>query len=41
MALSTIENLEEKIEIIRENTYDNELADIYIKELFDREKEYD
>jgi len=36
-----LENLEEIIEKIKENTYDNELADIYIRELLDRNKEYD
>ena len=29
------------IKEIKENTYDNELADIYIRELLDRDKEYD
>ncbi len=36
-----MENLDEIIKEIRENTYDNELVDIYIRELLDREKEYD
>ena len=36
-----MENLDEIIKEIRENKYDNELADIYIRELLDREKEYD
>ena len=36
-----MEKLEEIIKVIRENTYDNDLADIYIRELLDREKEYD
>ena len=36
-----MEDLDRIIEEIRKNTYDNELADIYIKELLDRDKEYD
>jgi len=36
-----MENLDEIIEEIKKNTYDNELADIYIRELLDRNKEYD
>ena len=36
-----MENLDEIVKEIRENTYDNELTDIYIRELLDREKEYD
>ena len=32
---------EEIMKKIRENTYDNELADIYIRELLNGEKEYD
>ena len=36
-----MENLDEIIKEIKENTYDNELADIYIRELLDRDKEYD
>jgi len=32
---------EEIMQEIRENTYDNELADIYIRELLNWEKEYD
>ena len=36
-----MEHLDEIIKEIRENTYDNELADIYIRELLDSEKEYD
>ena len=35
------ENLEEIIKEIRENIYDNELFEIYIRELLDRDKEYD
>ena len=34
-------NLDKIINQIRENVYDNELADIYIRELLDRDKEYD
>ena len=37
----TMENLDEIIKEIRKNTYDNELADIFIRELSDRDKEYD
>ena len=33
-----MENLDEIIKEIKENTYDNELADIYIRELLDSEK---
>ena len=36
-----MEDLDQIIKEIRENTYDDELADIYIKELLDRDKEYD
>ncbi len=36
-----MEDLDQIIEQIKENTYDNELADIYIRELLDRNKEYD
>ena len=36
-----MKDLEEIMIEIRENTYDNELADIYKRELLDREKEYD
>ena len=36
-----MENLDEIIKEIKENIYENELADIYIRELLDREKEYD
>ena len=36
-----MENLDEIIKEIRGSTYDNELADIYIRELLDRDKEYD
>ena len=36
-----MEDLDQIIKDIKENTYDNELADIYIRDLLDREKEYD
>tara|TARA_B100000945_G_C20220284_1_gene520299 strand:- start:327 stop:437 length:111 start_codon:yes stop_codon:yes gene_type:complete len=36
-----MEDLEQIIEEIKENTYDNELADIYIRELLDQNKEYE
>tara|TARA_B100001287_G_C22248789_1_gene329446 strand:- start:153 stop:263 length:111 start_codon:yes stop_codon:yes gene_type:complete len=36
-----MKDLDEIIIKIRKNASDNELADIYIRELFDREKEYD
>ena len=36
-----MEDLDRIIKEIRENIYDNELADIYIRELLDRDKEYD
>ena len=36
-----MEDLAQIIKEIRRNTYDNELADIYIKELLDTDKEYD
>ena len=36
-----MEDLDAIIEEIKENTYDNELADIYIRELLDKNKEYD
>ena len=39
--LSIMENLDEIIKEIRENTYDNELADIYLREFLGKEKEYD
>ena len=41
MGLPTMEDLDQITKEIRENTYDNELADIYIRELLDRAKEYD
>ena len=36
-----MEYLENLIKDIKENTYDDELADTYIRDLLDREKEYD
>ena len=36
-----MEDLYQIIEKIKENTYDNELADIYIRELLDQNKEYE
>jgi len=36
-----MKDLDKIIIEIRENTYDNQLADLYIRELLDREKEYD
>ena len=36
-----MEDLDHFIKKIRENIYENELADIYIVELFGRGKEYD
>ena len=36
-----MEDLAQSIEEIRRNTYDKELADIYIKELLGMDKEYD
>ena len=34
-------NLDEIIKEISDNSYDNELVDIYIRELLDRNKKYD
>ena len=36
-----MENLDEIIKEIKENTYDYELADIYVRELLDQNKEYE
>ena len=36
-----MENLDEIIKEIRINTYDNDLADTYIRELLDKDKKYD
>jgi len=41
MGLRNFENLDEIIKEIIENTYNRELADIFIRELLDREKEYE
>ena len=41
MWIDKYRNLDNIIEEIRENTYDNELADIYLRELLDRYNEYD
>ena len=36
-----MENLDDIIKEIIEKTYDNELADIFIRELLDQRKEYE
>jgi len=36
-----MEDLNQNIKEIREKAYNNELADIYIRELLERNKEYD
>ena len=36
-----MENLDEIIEEIKRNTYDNEIADLYIRDLLDQNKEYE
>ena len=36
-----MKDLDEIIIKIRKNTYDNELAEIYKREILDRDKEYD
>ena len=41
MLLDEYRILDKIIKEIRENTYDNELAEIYIRELLVRNKEYD
>ena len=41
MWIDKYRNLDRIIEEIRENTYDNELANIYLRELLDRDNEYD
>ena len=41
MWIDEYRNLDKIIKEIREKTYDNELVDIYIRELSDRDKEYD
>jgi len=39
--MKTMEYLDEIIKEIRGNIYNNELADIYVKELVDQDKKYD
>ena len=41
MWIDEYRNLDKIIKEIREKTYDGELVDIYIRELLDRDKEYD
>ena len=41
MWIDEYKNLNKIIKEIREKTYDNELVDIYVRELLDRDKEYD
>ena len=41
MWIDEYRNLDKLIKEIRENTYDNQLADIYLRELLDKDKEYD
>ena len=41
MWINEYRNLDKIIKIIRENTYENELADIFIRELLNRDKKYD
>ncbi len=41
MWINFFKNLDEIIKEIRENIFDNELVDIYIRELLDRDKKYD
>ena len=36
-----MEDLDQLIKEIGENTYNNDLADIYIRELLDKDKKYD
>ena len=36
-----MEDLDQIIKEIRENTYNNDLADIYIRERLDKDKKYD
>ena len=41
MWINEYRNLDKIIKIIREKTYENELADIFIRELLNRDKKYD
>ena len=41
MWIDEYKNLDKIIKEIRENIYNNELADIYVRELVDQDKEYD
>ena len=41
MWINEYRNLDKIINQIRENVYDNELADTYIRELLDKDKNYD
>ena len=40
MGLRNFENLDEIIKEIKSNANDNELAEIYMRELLDRDKKY-
>ena len=40
-SLTDMKNLDQIIKEIKENTYDNDLAEIYKRELLDKEKKYD
>ncbi len=40
MGLRNFENLDEIIKEIRSNANDNELAEIYMREILDRDKKY-
>ena len=41
MWIDEYRNLDKIIKVIRKNAYDNELFDIYIRELLDMDKIYD